>query len=358
MSEFMKNTSFARSRPVWAAALSLVLLLAAVPSAVHATEGAPAEGTPSAITSPTPPAVAEPAPKSDVPGGKTIRLDGYYSLLTPSGNAIALSKASVKNGTGIVLQKHADSAVRSRLFFASSKNGYHEIASSISFKALSVKGNSKQNGKILIQRTYAKKNKGQRFRIEPSGDGWYYLRSALGTYVGAVSDKAGAKIVSVTDRSRALKLCIRKTTYSSGSRKLDKAIGKLHKKIGTKGNTLKKSFRYVVSHYRHRNHPNDFSGDWIARYAYYMISKKHGHCKNFAATLCVLFRSYGYDARVVTGFVPSRSRGWAEHGWVEAKVGGTYYIFDADLHVQLGALGWYKTTYKKSPVEYRIEKRG
>jgi transglutaminase-like putative cysteine protease len=112
-----------------------------------------------------------------------------------------------------------------------------------------------------------------------------------------------------------------------------------------------------VSHYRHVDHPNDFKGDWITRYAWYMISKKHGHCKNFAAALCVIFRSYGYDARVVTGYVPSRSRGWAEHGWVEATIKGKTYIFDPSYGQSRGMNGWYKRTYKNALIRYRLEKR-
>jgi hypothetical protein len=286
---------------------------------------------------------------------RQITLDGYYSFITEAGAVIALNKASIKDNADMVLKENASDSVGRQFFLISSGNGYHAVKNSISFKALSVKDSSTNDGAVLVQSVY-EKGKNQRFRLVPSGDGWYLLKSALGPYAAA-PDKAGSALVTAGAKEKALKVRVEQTAYSSGMPKLDARLKKLHKKIGAKGNTLKKSFDYVVSHYRHVNHPNDFKGDWITRYAWYMISKKHGHCKNFAAALCILFRSYGYDAQVVTGYVPSRSRGWAEHGWVEAKVKGKTYIFDADLHVQLGARGWFKRTYKNAPVKYRIEKR-
>jgi hypothetical protein len=285
-----------------------------------------------------------------------VMLDGYYALFTPSGNVIALSTASIKDGTRMILKKNKEDTVGQQFLLASSPNGYHMVKNSISFKSLDIKGSSEAGGARFIQKTYEKK-KSQRFKLIPSGDGSYLLKSALGPYVSVTADRAKAGVVTTTDRSRALKVRVKSVEYSSGVSRLDARIKKLHKKIGSGGNTMKKSFNYVVKHYKHRNHPNNFKGDWIARYAWDMVSKKHGHCKNFAATLCVLFRSYGYDAQVVTGYVPSRSRGWAVHGWVEATIKGKTYIFDADLYVQLGARGWYKRTYRNAPVKYRIEKR-
>jgi hypothetical protein len=71
-----------------------------------------------------------------------IVLDGYYTFTTQAGNAIALSKASIKNGTGMILKKNAKGSVGRQFFLISSPNGYHAVKNSISFKALSIKGNS------------------------------------------------------------------------------------------------------------------------------------------------------------------------------------------------------------------------
>jgi hypothetical protein len=285
-----------------------------------------------------------------------IALKGYYTFTTQAGNAIALSKASVKNGTAMVLKKDVKNSVGRQFFVLPLSSGYYAIRSSISFKALDIKGSSKKSGTKLIQSTYDK-GKNQRFKLTPSGDGWYLLKSALGPYVSAASDKAKAKVVTTNDKAKALRLRIGEAEYSSGLPELDSKLKKIHKSIGSKGDMMKKSWSYVVTHYRYAEHPNDFSGDWISRYAYYMISRKNGHCKNFAATLCVLFRSYGYDARVVTGYVPSLSRGWAPHGWVETNIGGKIYTFDPDLQQEIGGRNWYKRTYQNAPVRYRIEKR-
>jgi hypothetical protein len=285
-----------------------------------------------------------------------IILKGYHIFSTPNGNAIALKSASIKNGAGMVLKKDASKTVGRQFFLISLANGYTAMKNSISFKAFSVKGGSKKSGAGLIQETYDK-GKNQKFKLVPTGDGWYLLKSALGTYVSS-ADKAGAKLKTASDKTKAVKLRVRGADYSTGMPKLDAKLKKLRKRIGSKGDTMKKSFKYIVTHYRHREHPNDFSGDWISRYAYYMYKNSNGHCKNFAAAVCVLFRSYGYDARVVTGYVPSASQGWAVHGWVEATVKGKTYIYDADLHVQFhGARGWYQRTYANAPVQYRIGKR-
>lgn len=284
-------------------------------------------------------------------------LDGYYRYVTASGNAIALKSKSIKDGAALVLKKSRDSLTENRFFMTASKTGYHSMKSSISFKAVSVKTDKVKSGIAIVQRKY-EADEAQRFKPVPSGDGYYLLRNPTGTYVSAASDVAGAALKTTTDRKAALKFRIVRAAYSSGNDDLDKALKKIHRKIGSKGSMLRKSFRYVTRNYRHKDHDNDFSGDWITRYAWYMVSKKHGHCKNYASALCVLFRSYGYDARVVTGYVPSRSRGWAVHGWVEAKVGGRYYVFDADLQVQLGgSRRWFKTTYKGAPLKYRVGKR-
>jgi hypothetical protein len=244
-----------------------------------------------------------------------VTFDGYYLLLTPEGNAISLNKASLKNGTEMVLKKNSSDSIGRQFFLISSPGGNHTIKNSISFKALSIKGNSKKNGVAFIQKT-DKKEKAQRFRLIPSGDGWYYLKSASGSYVSAARDKPGAKVVTTGDRTTALKIRLKKTDYSTGMPKLDAKIKAIRKDISSGGDVLKKSFKYVITKYDYRDHPNDFKGDWISRYAWAMVSKKQGHCKNFASTVCLLFRSYGYDARVVTGHVRSRSRGWAVHGWV------------------------------------------
>jgi hypothetical protein len=285
-----------------------------------------------------------------------IVLDGYYTFITQAGNAIALGKASIKNGTGMVLKKNAKGSVGRKFFLISSPNGYHAVKNSISFKALSIKGNSEKDGAKLIQSTY-KKDKGQRFKLVPSDDGWYLLKTALGTYVSATSDKAKAKIITTGDQTKALKVRVKETQYSSGMSKLDSKLKKIRKDVGSKGDIMKKGFNYVIAHYDYRQHADNFKGDWVSRYAWYMMSKKHGHCKNFASTLCVLYRSYGYDARVVTGHIKSASRGWATHGWLEVTIKGKTYICDPSMANARGIKGWYKRTYKNSPIEYRIEKR-
>jgi hypothetical protein len=287
---------------------------------------------------------------------KALKLDGYYMMLTPSGNAIALADDSIKNGVKFVLKANSKKPIGRQFFFTPSSKGYHSIKNSISFKALSVRGGSTKNGAGFVQNAY-KKAKNQRYKFVPAGDGWFFLKNMRGSYVSVRADKPGNKLIVTTDRTKALKLRVRKTEYSSGLPELDKKIRKIRKEIGGKGDTMKKVWKYVAEHYDYRDHANDFNGNWIARYAYSMIDQKRGHCKNFAATLCVLYRSYGYDARVVTGYVQSRSRGWAVHGWTEVTINGKRYTFDPSFYNSRGDGGWYKRAYQDARVKYKVEKR-
>lgn len=292
----------------------------------------------------------------EAPKATPATFSGYYTFVTASGNAIALKSDSIKDGAAMVLKPNTKNSVGRQFFLDPHKNGYHAISNSISFKALSVKGASKNEGARLVQSVY-KKTKGQRFQFVASGDdGWYFVKSALGTYVAAKSDIPKTKLSMTGDITKALKLRIEKTEYSTGNRKLDSKLKKLRKKIGG-GDKLKKSFNYVVKNFAYLDHENNFKGDWIVRYAWHMVSKKNGHCKNYAATLCLLYRSYGYEARVVSGFLQSQSRGWVVHGWVEAKVKGKTYIFDPSMANHYGVKSWYKRTYANAITEYRIEKR-
>ncbi|MDR1082278.1 MAG: hypothetical protein LBL27_00200 [Coriobacteriales bacterium] len=118
------------------------------------------------------------------------------------------------------------------------------------------------------------------------------------------------------------------------------------------GNTLYGSFQYVAS-FNYRRTYDTPSGHWAPGYAMQMYDNGAGNCYRYAALFCMIALAHGYDAQVVTGSVPSRSGGWAPHGWVEIYHQGTTYICDPDLEHSMPRYGWYWVTYANAPVTYR-----
>ena len=104
---------------------------------------------------------------------------------------------------------------------------------------------------------------------------------------------------------------------------------------------------------------NEFSGnprylpDSLTKaYALEMINNGMGNCYRYSALFCWLARALGYDARVVSGWVPSSSRGRAPHGWVEINQDGGTYVYDPDMYHAVRYRNWYKVTYQDAPVDY------
>jgi peptidoglycan/xylan/chitin deacetylase (PgdA/CDA1 family) len=66
----------------------------------------------------------------------------------------------------------------------------------------------------VVQWTY-QANANQRFTLVPTGDGYFYVRTALSpaTYLGADRSASGANVYSTTDIARALSFSYRETTY-------------------------------------------------------------------------------------------------------------------------------------------------
>lgn len=141
----------------------------------------------------------------------------------------------------------------------------------------------------------------------------------------------------------------REVTYkSTGDSWLD---GQLKTIAKANGNDLKKCFNYVAKfkYITGSTHP---TGNWMVPYAKEMIQKKGGNCYRYAALFCALATYLGYDAKVVSGWVPSRSQGKAPHGWVEIKSGGKTYVCDPDMVHAYPNMNWYMMTYANAPLTY------
>ena len=52
--------------------------------------------------------------------------------------------------------------------------------------------------------------------------------------------------------------------------------------------------------------------------------------------------------------MPSRSLGWAPHGWVEIALDGTVYVCDPNMANAIPSRNWFMVTYGSAPVTYRM----
>lgn len=75
-------------------------------------------------------------------------------------------------------------------------------------------------------------------------------------------------------------------------------------------------------------------------------------CYAYAATFYGLAKALGYDAKVICGWVPSRSQGRAPHSWVEIKQGGKTLVYDPGLQHSIPQRNFYAFTYGSAPTNY------
>ncbi len=87
-------------------------------------------------------------------------------------------------------------------------------------------------------------------------------------------------------------------------------------------------------------------------YAQAMYDNQGGNCYRFASLFCWMARALGYDAQVVSGWVPSQAGGQAPHGWVEINQGGSTFVCDPDMANSLPDYNWFMVTYAGAPVSY------
>ena len=149
-------------------------------------------------------------------------------------------------------------------------------------------------------------------------------------------------------------------TQITGNASLDSRIIKLAKQQGS----LRNCFNWVKNHkhtnwaagggvLRYANGTHALSTSWVGAEAQRMLDGKTTDCYAFAACFACLAKALGYDAKVVNGYVPSRSQGWASHSWVEIKQGGTTYVYDPDLGRSIPSVNFYGFTYGSAPTNYK-----
>ena len=146
----------------------------------------------------------------------------------------------------------------------------------------------------------------------------------------------------------------------TGNANLDARIMNLAKQKGS----LRACYDWVKNHthtnwasgggvLRYANGTHALTTSWVATEAARMLDGKTTDCYAYSSAFACLAKALGYDAKVVNGYVPSRSLGWASHSWVEIKQGGTTYVYDPDLGHSIPSVSFYGFTYSNSPTNYK-----
>ena len=196
-------------------------------------------------------------------------------------------------------------------------------------------------------------------------DVYYRVHVQTGGWLGWAKNGAIAGTTGISYRVEAVQVVIvakgasapgstANASFSSisGDHTLDRYLMKIYL---TQGTNLKTLYQYVSTYTYIRTYdtPSGSWSSWSITYAKEMYANQGGNCYRYAALFCWLARGLGYDATVVTGYVPSRSSGWAPHGWCEITVDGTVYIVDPDLYKSYPSYNWYMVTYANAPTTYK-----
>ncbi len=118
---------------------------------------------------------------------------------------------------------------------------------------------------------------------------------------------------------------------STFDKKIESILSKKVKKTGTAG--LKRAFNYVADMPQGNTTTAKLTGawkKWSVTYAKAMVSKQRGNCYQAGALMAWLAKGLGYEARACTGTYTGGSGKVSPHGWAEVKIGGKWYIFDAN----------------------------
>ncbi len=94
---------------------------------------------------------------------------------------------------------------------------------------------------------------------------------------------------------------------------------------------LRKCFEALWKNYTYQRFYESPSAQLMSGYAHYMFVNGKGNCYRYAASFACIAKVLGYEARVATGQISSRSGGMTPHGLTEVNVGGAWYICDANM---------------------------
>lgn len=276
---------------------------------------------------------------------------GNYVIVNASNkNALDVANASLKAGANVQTYTNNSSGAQ-RWSVNAAEGKWRYLTCAISGKRLDVKNGTAKVG-TNVQQSSAKANQAQKWSFEYLGNGYFRIISACGNYSLATTSSGNVHITTKSNDKSQKWILYSKQSWPSGNTSLDSRLTTIKTKhIGDSGDVLKKSFNYVAK-LNYRSGSLYPTGNWSIPFAIEMNDKKSGNCYRFAALFCWLARSYGYDAKVVSGAVPSLSQGRAPHGWVEIKLNGKTYVCDPDMAHALPSYNWYMTTYANAPIKY------
>lgn len=143
----------------------------------------------------------------------------------------------------------------------------------------------------------------------------------------------------------------------TGNASLDQKI----RRIANQQGSLRACFNWVRDH-RHTNWGGDYRSyptgvypvtqSWVAYECGRMVNGQTTDCFAYAATFACLAKALGYDAKVVSGFVPRIQGDRASHAWVQIREGNTTYVYDANLAHTYPTRNFYRFTYSTAPISY------
>lgn len=127
------------------------------------------------------------------------------------------------------------------------------------------------------------------------------------------------------------------------SKKIDAALVKAMDSIIKKGKiteatadktALKKLFTYCTKNFKYQRVMGfKPTSGWQYTYAKQMLTQKKGSCYHDAAVYaCLIKRATGLPVRVCIGEGKVYSNQFQAHGWVEVKVGKTWYTYDTNAN--------------------------
>jgi len=130
--------------------------------------------------------------------------NGFYRLYTPNGLYMSVSGDSKSDAATIQLISNS-TKTDFNIWYITYNKGSLRLENGVSFKSLDIYGASAADGASMIQWPYHG-NSNQVFLLVPSGDGWFYIKTGMGTYVASSGSGAtGSKLYSTTDINKAQK---------------------------------------------------------------------------------------------------------------------------------------------------------
>lgn len=117
------------------------------------------------------------------------------------------------------------------------------------------------------------------------------------------------------------------------------------KESWSKSKKLKACYDYLWKNYPYERFYESPSPSKMPSYARYMLKYKQGNCYRYAAAFAYIARVIGYESRVGVGEISAIGGGMTPHGWTEIKIGGTWYMFDANMQRNYPHISSYKQTH-------------